>query len=314
MFTKPFQILEMIRFSHTLFAMPFALIAALLAWSLPSPQQLTSGTSDIRLFEHFRWQELVGVILCMVTARSAAMAFNRIVDRHSDARNPRTAQRHLPSGALSVSSVVLFTVLMCIGFVLSTLIFWPNRWPTYLSVPVLVFIGAYSLTKRFTAAAHFWLGASLMLAPICTWIALRGEWLTFETIADLWPAVLIGTVVLLWVAGFDTIYACQDYQFDADEGLHSMPSRLGIAASLKVAAICHALMVALLLGLPWLAPHLHLGMIYILGVVGIGVLIAYEHALVRPDNLTKVNVAFFNVNAVVSVGLLVIVALDLAVN
>lgn len=312
MYAKLVQILEMIRFSHTLFAMPFALIAALLAWSIPSPQQLAEGVTDVRLLSHFHWQDLLGVVLCMVSARSAAMAFNRLVDRRIDARNPRTAQRHLPSGSLSVSAVVVFTVLMSLAFVLSTFVFWPNRLPALLAVPVLVFIGAYSVTKRFTAAAHFWLGASLMLAPLCTWIALRGEWLTLATLSDLAPPLLIGMAVLLWVSGFDIIYACQDFEFDAAEGLHSAPSRLGIAKSLKLAAICHALMVILLFALPYLAPQLHFGMIYLIGVVAIAVLIAYEHVLVRPDNLTKVNVAFFNVNVIVSVGLLIIVALDLA--
>ena len=249
----------------------------------------------------------------MITARSAAMAFNRIVDRKIDADNPRTAQRHLPSGLLSISAVATFTILMCLAFVLSTFLFWPNRWPAILAVPVLLFIGAYSLTKRFTAAAHFWLGASLMLAPLCTWIALRGEYLSLSTVADLWPPVLIGGAVLFWVAGFDIIYACQDFDFDVAQGLHSAPSRLGIANSLRLAAVCHGLTVALLFALPRLCPQLELGTIYHIGIVVIALLIAYEHALVRPHDLSRVNLAFFNVNVIVSVGLLLIVALDMVV-
>src|SRR5262249_28878557 len=153
------RLLELIRFSHTVFALPFALLAALLAWTA----------------EPFRWQDLAGILQCMVFARSAAMAFNRITDRRFDAANPRTANRHLPSGTLRLSTVIAFTLLCAAGFVASTLLFlWrdePNWWPLLCSGPVLLFIGAYSLTKRFTAMSHFWLGASLMLAPVAAWVA-----------------------------------------------------------------------------------------------------------------------------------------------
>ena len=154
--------LEMIRFSHTVFALPFALASAVLAWqSAP-----------------FRWLDLLGIVLGMVFARSAAMAFNRLADRRLDAANPRTAGRHLPSGQLSVAAVGAFLGVCVVGFVASTLVFWfrepPNPWPLILAGPVLLFLGAYSLTKRFTALAHFWLGASLMLAPLAAWIAIRG--------------------------------------------------------------------------------------------------------------------------------------------
>ncbi len=158
------RLLEMIRFSHTLFALPFALLSAALAWC----------------DEPFRWLDLAGILLCMMFARAAAMAFNRIVDRKIDARNPRTATRHLPAGTLSLTTVVLFTVVCSGCFVAATSLFLlrepPNPWPLYLSAPVLVFICAYSLTKRFTALAHFWLGASLMLAPLAAWIAVRRPW------------------------------------------------------------------------------------------------------------------------------------------
>src|SRR5438552_2469830 len=163
MWTRMRTILAMIRFSHTLFALPFALLSAVLAWQ-------SAGA--------FQWLDLIGILLCMVFARSAAMAFNRLADRHQDAANPRTAQRHLPSGQLSVAAVWLFTVLCALGFVGSTLLFLlrqpPNPWPMYLALPVLAFLAAYSYTKRFTFLCHFWLGASLLLAPLSAWIAIRG--------------------------------------------------------------------------------------------------------------------------------------------
>jgi 4-hydroxybenzoate polyprenyltransferase len=297
MFTRLRHILEMIRFSHTLFALPFALLAAVMAWHISEP------TSPARVA-----RELVGIVLCMVTARSAAMAFNRITDWRIDGANPRTAMRHIPAGTLSLASVVVFAAVCSVGFVLATLIFLPNRLPIYLSVPVLLFLLAYSLTKRFTAAAHFWLGAALMLAPISAWIALRGEQVLANP-ADLLPAVVLGAAVMLWVAGFDIIYACQDVDFDRSAGLHSVPAALGVAGALRLAAVCHLGMVVLLAALPWIYPEL--GWIYGLGIAAVAALLLYEHYLVRPDDLTRVNVAFFQVNAVVSLGLLAIGSLDL---
>src|SRR5438309_831582 len=187
------KLLEMIRFSHTLFALPFALLSAALAWQ-----------------DHpFRWSDLVGILLCMVFARSAAMAFNRLADQHYDAVNPRTAKRHLPAGLLSPTTVWLFTLICGAGFVASTLLFVisdpPNPWPLFLSGPVLLFVCAYSYTKRFTALAHFWLGASLFLAPVAAWIAIRGVQLE-----EMATPLLLGGAVLFWVAGFDILYACQD--------------------------------------------------------------------------------------------------------
>ncbi|REK13067.1 MAG: 4-hydroxybenzoate octaprenyltransferase [Planctomycetota bacterium] len=291
------HILEMIRFSHTLFALPFALLAAVMAWKL-----------DAEVSWAHRAQQFVGIVLCMVTARSAAMAFNRIADRRIDAGNPRTQMRHLPAGILSTQSVVVFAAVCSIAFVLSTLLFLPNPLPIVLSVPVLLFLLAYSYTKRFTAAAHFWLGAALMLAPVSTWIALQGEAL-MENPADLLPAVVLGGAVLLWVAGFDIIYACQDVEFDVDTGLHSVPARLGVPRALRLAAACHLGMVVLLAVLPVVYPQL--GWIYGIGIAAVAVLLAWEHYLVRPDDLTRVNVAFFQVNAVISIGLFVVGSLDL---
>jgi 4-hydroxybenzoate polyprenyltransferase len=292
-------ILEMIRFSHTLFALPFALLAAVMAWA--------EGARSEPLVP-WRWQELVGIVLCMVAARSAAMAFNRVADRRVDAQNPRTQARHIPSGALSTASVAAFAMACSIAFVLATLLFLPNRLPIYLSLPVLAFLLGYSFAKRFTAAAHFWLGTALMLAPVSTWIAIRGEQVIADP-RDLLPAIVLGGAVLLWVAGFDIIYACQDFDFDVAAGLHSVPVRMGVAGALRLASVCHFGMVVLLAALPWAYPNL--GWIYISGVAAVGVLLAYEHWLVRPDDLTRVNVAFFQVNAVVSLGLFLVGSLDL---
>jgi 4-hydroxybenzoate polyprenyltransferase len=292
MLTLARRLLEMIRFSHTLFALPFALLSAAVAWSR----------------ETFRWWDLVGILLCMVFARSAAMAFNRLADRRIDAENPRTAGRHLPVGTLTVPAVVGFTLVCAVGFVASTLLFLlrekPNWWPLYLSGPVLLFIGAYSLTKWFTALAHFWLGAALMLAPVSAWIAIRG-------LDDLLTPLLIGGAVFFWVAGFDILYACQDAEFDRRAMLHSFPAWLGVRASLRVAMACHAAMLALLAAAYAVTPEF--GGIFLAGLIAIGGLLAYEHWLVRPDDLTRVNRAFFQVNAVVSVGLLVLVLVELAV-
>lgn len=297
MFTTLRHILEMIRFSHTVFAMPFALLAAVMAWSLPSSLP-------------FRWRELAGILLCLVFARSAAMAFNRIVDRELDRHNPRTAKRHLPAGQLSLAGVWAFTIVTSAAFVASTFLFLPNRLPLLLSVPVLAVLLIYSYTKRFTMLAHFWLGLSLMLAPVSAWIAIRGEVL-MATPADLLPALLLGGAVLLWVAGFDMIYACQDVHYDRQAQLHSIPARLGVPRALRLAALSHAGTVLLLALLPLAAPDLALGWIYGLGLTLVAGLLIYEHRLVRPDDLTRVNQAFFQVNAVISIGLFAVGSLDL---
>jgi 4-hydroxybenzoate polyprenyltransferase len=284
------RILEMIRFSHTLFALPFAILSAALAWQRKG---------------RFAWLELLGILLCMVFARSAAMAFNRLADRQLDAANPRTATRHLPSGQLAPSAVWLFLLLCAAGFVAAAAIFlWAepaNPWPLYLAAPVLVFICAYSYTKRFTWLAHFWLGASLLLAPLASWIAIVG-------LAELATPVVLGLAVLFWVAGFDIIYACQDVDFDRRANLHSLPARVGVRAALRIALFCHVVMLGFLLALAWVAG---LGTIYLIGIAVVALLILYEHSLVRPDNLTRVNQAFFQVNAVISVGLLLIVLVEL---
>jgi 4-hydroxybenzoate polyprenyltransferase len=287
------SLLELIRFSHTLFALPFALTSAALAWKL-------SG---------FHGLQLLGILLGMVFARSAAMAFNRLADRRFDARNPRTATRHLPTGRLSVGAVRLFTLVSAAGFIASTTIFllFDNPWPLYLSVPLLLFLCGYSYAKRFTSLSHYWLGAALGLAPLAAWIAIRGV----VSLHDLAAPLVLGGAVLFWVAGFDIFYACQDVEFDRQARLRSVPAVLGVPASLRVALLCHLIMLGLLVGLYWAAAP-HLGWIYAAGVAAVALLLAYEHWLVRPDDLSRVNQAFFQVNGVISVGLFLVVVVQLA--
>lgn len=284
MWQKLRQILEMIRFSHTLFALPFALFAAALAWRTAP----------------FHWKHLFGILLGMVFARSCAMSFNRIVDREIDARNPRTKMRHIPAGILSVGAVWLFTLACAAGFVASTLLFLPNPWPWRLSIPVLLFLCGYSFAKRFTSWCHYWLAAALMLSPIAVWIAITG------TVA--WEPVLLALVIFFWVGGFDIIYACQDTDFDKQAGLHSLPSRLGNRNALRLAAFSHFLTVCALVGLWQIAG---LGTLFGAGVVAVAALLIYEHWLIRPDDLGRVNQAFFQVNVIISVGILVIGVADI---
>ncbi|MFQ5732060.1 MAG: UbiA-like polyprenyltransferase [Planctomycetaceae bacterium] len=280
------RLLELVRFSHTLFALPFAMLAAWLAWqNVP-----------------FRWRDLAGILLCMVFARSAAMAFNRLADRRIDADNPRTAKRHIPAGLLSVNLVAVFTLVCSAGFVVSTLLFLPNRWPVYLSVPVLAFLLGYSYAKRFTAWCHYWLSAALMLSPIAAWIALTGR-------VDP-PAVWLAGVIFFWVGGFDILYACQDVDFDREQRLSSIPAKWGVPAALKLATASHAVTVGCLFGF-WYAAGL--GPVFLTGILVVAALLVYEHALVRPDDLTRVNVAFFQVNVIVSVGVFLLGVADVLV-
>lgn len=300
MFNRLIKFLEMIRFSHTLFALPFALLAAAMAWSVSAGERAIGGG------------ELLGILVCMVCGRSLAMAFNRLVDRELDGRNPRTRTRHLVSGELSVVSVVWFSVVAAVGFVGGTLLFLPNWLPLVLSLPVLAFLCGYSYAKRFTWLAHFWLGAALMLAPICAWIAIRGAALMANPL-DITPALLLGLAVLPWVAGFDIIYACQDVDSDRAARLQSVPARFGVVKALRIAAACHAIMLGVLVGLPWACPQLGLGWIYLTGVCVVGALLMYEHSMVSADDLTRVNVAFFHLNAIVSMGLLAVGTLDVLI-
>jgi 4-hydroxybenzoate polyprenyltransferase len=287
-------LLELVRFSHTIFALPFALLSAAIAWK----------------HEPFRTLDLLGILLAMVTARNFAMAFNRLVDRHLDARNPRTAMRHLPAGTLSVRLVTGFVVGNAIAFLAVTGIFLlrepTNPWPLYLSAPVLAFLAGYSFTKRLTSLAHFWLGTALMLAPIAAWIAIRGP-------VELASPLMLGCVVLFWVSGFDILYACQDVAFDQTAKLHSVPARFGVRGSLRIAAACHLVMFAILGGLMWVEPLLR-GLVFQVGWLAVGGLLIYEHAIVSANDLSKVNRAFLHVNSVISLGLLAVGIVQLALN
>lgn len=267
--------LEMIKIEHTLFALPFAFLGAVLAArGLPSP-----------------WQ-ILWIVVAMVGARSAAMAFNRIADRSFDARNPRTASRALPAGLLSVGFVWAFTIAAAALFVVAAAML--NRLTLILAPVALACVLLYSFTKRWTQFSHLVLGACLSIAPTGAWIAVRGE------IGSPVP-LLLSLVVLLWTAGFDVLYACQDYDFDRSEGLRSMPARVGIARALWIARALHA---AAFLALVWLFLITGLGPVALIGVVATAALLVYQHRLVRTDDLSRLNAAFFTTNAFVSVILL----------
>ncbi len=266
---------RMIRFSHSVFALPFALASAVLA------ARLGGGVTV---------SQIAWIVVAMVAARSAAMGFNRLADQEIDARNPRTAGRELPRGILARREVWAFVVLSAAVFVLAAAML--NRLCLALSPVALLTVLGYSYAKRFTAASPLLLGLSLAVAPVGAWLAIRGR---FEA-----APLVLGLAVLLWVAGFDTIYACQDADFDRREGLRSMPASLGVPRALAVARGLHAAAVLALLGLYWLVP---LHPLYLAGVAAVAALLAWEHTLVRPDDLSRVMQAF-NLNGWVSLGYL----------
>ena len=272
--------LEMIKFEHTVFALPFALLSTVLA---------SNGWPGKT--------KLLWIILAMTGARSAAMTFNRIVDWEIDAVNPRTRMRELPAGLLSRNFTILFTLVSSLVFVLASsqlnpLCFW-------LSFPVLFILLFYSYTKRFTTYSHIVLGFCLGMAPLGAWIAIRGD-------IHLTP-VLLCLIVMLWTGGFDIIYSCQDAEFDRTQSLFSIPKRFGIKAALRISTGLHLLMLILLL----ILLHLEgLGWISLLGTGVVAGLLYYEHHLVRPNDLSKVNAAFFTVNGYVSILLLIAIGLD----
>ena len=280
------QFLSLIRFSHTLFALPFALLSAVLAWR----------TAE------FRWQELLGILLCMVFARSAAMAFNRLADWKVDADNPRTAGRHIPAGLMSAKTVALFTFLSSIGFIASTLLFLPKTWPIILSVPVLLFLLGYSYAKRFTSLCHYWLSAALMLSPIATWLAIT------DGLAV--TPFLLAAVIFFWVGGFDIIYSCQDSDYDREVGLNSIPARFGNKTALRLAFVSHLITIGCLFAL-W--HYGDLGWVFLGGISLASLLLLYEHSVVSADDLSRVNLAFFRINAVISVGLFCVGFVDVLV-
>jgi 4-hydroxybenzoate polyprenyltransferase len=273
--------LEMIKWEHSIFALPFALCGAMLAaGGLPTAHQL------------------IWIVVAMVTARSAAMAFNRLADSSIDAANPRTSTRALPAGQLTPLFVTTFIVVSSAVFVMAAAQL--NRMALWLSPVALAVLLLYSYTKRFTRWSHLVLGFALGIAPAAAWIAVRGS---------LDPRILLLTVaVTFWVAGFDVLYACQDFEFDRQTGLHSIPRYFGVGRALWVARIFHLIMLALLIVLLW---SFGLGKIAVAGVAVVAALLAYEHSLVSSDDLSKLNAAFFTMNGVIAVLFFVFVAGDL---
>lgn len=275
-------VLEMIKFEHTLFALPFAFLGMMLA---------ADGWPS--------WRVVGWIVVAMVGARSAAMGFNRLVDRHIDAANPRTADRALPAGEISPVAVGLF-VAASAGLLL--LASWQLNPLTLKFAPwALAVVLGYSYTKRFTAFSHLVLGLALAGAPIGAWIAVRGD--------VTWTPVVLGAAVLCWVAGFDVLYALQDLAFDRERGLHSIPAALGTRSALWVSALLHLAMLALLVVLPGTyAPGL--GWAYWVGIAGCAVLLTYQHAIVRPGDLSRLDAAFFQANGILAVWLFVTTAID----
>jgi 4-hydroxybenzoate polyprenyltransferase len=268
--------LEMIKFEHSVFALPFALTGALLAW-----REGDAGGIGV-------WWKLLWIVVAMVAARSAAMAFNRVIDADIDARNPRTRARHLPAGLLSRGFAWGFVALSGAVFLLAARQLNPLCFR--LAPVALAVVFFYSFTKRFTSFSHLVLGFALGIAPAAAWIAMRGS---------LDPRILwLTAAVTFWTAGFDVIYACQDYEFDLDAGLFSLPRRLGVARALRVAQLLHTAMIGCLLALVW---TLQLGVLSLAGIAAVTVLLIYEHRLVKPDDLSRVDAAFFTMNGYVSV-------------
>lgn len=269
--------LKLVKFSHTIFALPFAMVGFFLA-------VLDNGYLEVKT--------LALVLLCMVFARNAAMSFNRWADRNIDAKNPRTARREIPAGVLSANKVLIFAILNSILFIVCS--WFINKLCFFLSPVALAVILGYSYAKRFTALAHFILGVGLALAPVGAYLAVTAE---FSIIP-----VLYGMVVLTWVAGFDIIYALQDESVDVDLGLHSIPSRFGSKGALQLSFFIHLICVSSLLAAAYLCAIKYEEMRYLfgLGTVLFLVLIFYQHRLVKHDDLSKINMAFFTTNGIAS--------------
>lgn len=266
-------VLEMIKFEHSVFALPFALVGALLA-------ARAGGAFPT-------WRQILWIVVAMVGARSAAMTMNRIADVEYDRRNPRTANRALPKGELSIGFAWTFTLIASAVLVLAA---WQlNPLALKLSPVALAVLFFYSYTKRFTPWSHFVLGFCLGMSPAAAWIAIRGS-------LD-WRMLILCAAVTLWVGGFDVLYACQDVEFDKTAGLYSIPKRFGVARALAIARVMHVVMVALL---AWLALSFHLPWPAWAGIVVVAGLLAYEHSLVKPNDLSKMNAAFFTVNGYIS--------------
>jgi 4-hydroxybenzoate polyprenyltransferase len=273
--TKLKTLAKDIKLSHTLFALPFALLAAFLAangWP---------GAGKLLL-----------ILLCMVTARTVAMSMNRLIDAELDSLNPRTQNRALPSGSLSSTFYMAIVILCSSAFIISTALFglYKNIWPVILSLPVLLFISAYPFLKRFTRLCHYYLGAALALAPICSWIAIKGN-------LEL-PPIIMAAAVLLWTAGFDIIYACQDYESDLQTKTFSIPAMFGIKTALLISRLTHLAAAALLITLGLVTPQLKF--IYFIAVALSILLLVYQQAIVKPTDLSRVNLAFFTLNGIIS--------------
>jgi 4-hydroxybenzoate polyprenyltransferase len=266
-------VLEMIKFEHSVFALPFALVGALLA------ARADGGLPT--------WRQILWIVVAMIGARSAAMTINRIADIEFDRRNPRTANRALPAGTLSVAFAWAFTILASAVLIVAA---WQlNLLALELSPVALAILFVYSYTKRFTAWSHFVLGFCLGISPAAAWIAIRGS-------LD-WRMLILCAAVTLWVGGFDVLYACQDVDFDRAAGLHSIPKKFGIAGAMQIARVMHLAMVALLI---WLATAFHLAWPAWVGIAVVALLLGYEHSLVKPNDLSKMNAAFFAVNGYIS--------------
>jgi len=281
LFGKTRTTLEMIKWEHSIFALPFALTAVLLA---------SHGNPG--------WKTLGWILVAMITARSCAMAFNRWADADLDAANPRTSNRAIPAGLLSREFVLGFTILTGLGFVVAASQL--NRLTLYLAPVVLVVLLSYSYMKRLTRWSHLVLGLALGLAPSAAWIAVRGS---------LDPRIVVLTIaVMLWVGGFDVLYACQDFEHDRQVGLHSIPQSLGIRNAFRIARAMHVLMFCLLIAFGYL---FHFGIAGWLGIAAAGLLLAYEHAIISPQDLRRLNAAFFTMNGVIATVFLIFVAADI---
>ncbi|MFV0604608.1 MAG: UbiA-like polyprenyltransferase [Niabella sp.] len=298
--------LSLIKFSHTIFAMPFAMIGFFLGIkfldniggvkinnfsSMPVWQKTT-------LFFTHKWYLFLLVLLCMIFARSAAMAFNRYLDRAFDAQNPRTAIREIPAGILKANSVLLFTIINCVLFVACT--YFINPICFYLSPVALAVVLGYSFTKRFTPLCHLVLGLGLALAPIGAYLAVTGRF-------DILP-VLFSLAVLFWVSGFDVIYALQDEEFDKSVGLYSIPSTLGKARALRVSELLHLLSAACVITAGFMGDF---GWLYWIGTLVFCGMLLYQHSIVKPNDLSRVNVAFMTANGIASVVFAIFVIADM---
>ena len=280
-FRKLKIILDMIKFEHTIFMLPFAIISAFIA------------SDGIPTLDKICW-----ILVAMVGARSCAMAFNRLADAEFDKANPRTAIRAIPIGTLGKKEVWVFTLVSAAVLVLAA--YKLNHLAFALSPVALAIIMVYSYTKRFTSFTHFWLGLSLSIAPIGAWIAIKGR---FD-----WAPLLLGLGVLLWTAGFDIIYACQDFDFDRQYGLYSIPARMGIRGALWLSAVLHVVMVAILIAM---VPLTNFGTPYLIGVGIVAIILLYEHTIVKPNDLSRVNLAFFTLNGMVSLVLMALAVVDI---